>query len=309
MGMVEKRVYFFAFIFVLISLSFVSAALSDFFKITGKVSSQPTNVSVSFKDKYPCEIVYVSPIANVNPLEGTLTTVNFSLMVYNFDKEYDMNFSSVFANFSFGGETRGQVQCVNTQNITKRDYNFSCSVDMWYWDSPGAWSVNTVCSDIGNGTLAYNTSTTFTYNQLKAMLTAPEALTWPVLEIGAENQTSNNDPSTINNTGNYNGTIEVTAYDLLGQDDPTEIIAASNFTSGLLTGALEECIEPTSADRLLNNSAVTITNSIPNPGNLSINDGSGQEELYYCIPVVPNVTSQTYSTNASNLAWLIAYGV
>ncbi len=305
--MIEKKgAYFLAFILVIISVSLVSASISDFFKVTGQATSQKTNVTVSFRDKYPAVITYVSPVVNVNPVEASEASVNFSVWVYSKDKLRDINFTSVFATITNGSATY-TIPCTNTNNLSSYTANFSCEVPIWYWDTAGGWNINVTASDLGNGTPAYNDTTAFTYNQLKAMLIAPNLLTWPYLEVAATNQPSNNDPTIINNTGNYNGTVEVTAYELLGEADATEMLTAENFTAGITTGGAE-CVAPATADALVNDTAVTITNSVPNPGNLSKSDGSGQENVYYCIPIVPNVSAQTYSTYNST-DWVVAYGI
>ncbi|MEM4259394.1 MAG: hypothetical protein QXS38_01355 [Candidatus Pacearchaeota archaeon] len=298
----KKGAYFLFFVLAIISISLVSAGISDFFRVTGQATSQKTNVTVSFRDKYPAVIQSVTPPVSVNPTELGVSYVNISVVVYNFDKLRDLNFSSVFVNIT-NGSTSYSVQCDNVNNISNREANFSCSVPIWYWDTAGSWNVGATASDIGNKTPAHNVSTYFTYNLLKAMVISPDLLTWPVLETYATNQESDNDPTIINNTGNYNGTIEITGYDLLGEEDISEMISAENFTAGLAAGSV--C---TSGDGLINATAVTITNAVPNPGNLSKSDGSGQEQIYYCIPNVPNVTSQIYSTLNSS-SWVVAYGL
>lgn len=301
-----KRALYFgvSVFFIVILISMVSAGF--FSSLTGKATSQPTNVSVSFKDISPAQVTYVSPITGVNPLELNQVAVSFAVQVYNFDKLGDINFSSVFANFSNNGVTRGPVQCINVNNITNRIANFSCTINMWYWDAAGGWNISVVASDIGNGTKAYNATTYFTYNQLKAMVLSPPALTWPVLTTGEINSTSNNDPSIINNTGNYNGTVQVTGFDLAGETDSNDTFAVGNFSSSILTSSNECGI--TTSNLLANNSAITITNAVPNPGNLSAGGGVGQEEIYYCIRQVPVIPTQTYSTAAGGLSWIVAYG-
>ncbi len=167
----------------------------------------------------------------------------------------------------------------------------------WEW----AWNVSVWGKDIGNGTTVYNSSTYFTYNLLKAMIVAPTSLTWAALNTATTNQKSNNDPTIINNTGNYNSTLQLTAINLLGQTSPSNMIPANNFTTSNNdgTGALLE-------QSGKNGTATTITGTVANRGNLSVGSGAGQENLYYCIPLVPNVPSQTYSTQLGG-SWTILY--
>ena len=101
-----------------------------------------------------------------------------------------------------------------------------------------------------------------------------------------------------------NSTINITGLNLIGETTPSEKIYAENFTAGISSPCDTTGINMT---YLINNTAVTINNSVANRGNLSAGGGAGQENIYYCIPEVPSpLTSQTYSTNALG-GWSIAY--
>jgi hypothetical protein len=176
---------------------------------------------------------------------------------------------------------------------------------MQYFDLPGSWNISVRGRDLGNGSYAYNQSTYFSYNQLKALVISPDLITWPSVDAGSLNQTSNNDPTTINNTGNYNGTLAMTAYNLLGETNSSDSIPAANMSVGIATGSLEECGIATS-DLMVNATQNTITSSVSNPGNLSAGGGVGQEQIYYCIRQVPDISSQTYST-LNGGSWVVAY--
>jgi hypothetical protein len=126
-------------------------------------------------------------------------------------------------------------------------------------------------------------------------------LSFGSLTSGATNQNATDDPITVNNTGNYNSTIDVTALDLLGETDSTDKIRADNFTISFIDA--QEC---TNGTTMLNASAITVAYSLSNKGNLTAGGGSGQETLYFCMPTVPLVPTQTYSTTAGG-AWTIAY--
>jgi len=284
----------------------VNAGILDFIKktITGKASSRPTNITITISGTNPAKITYVSPISAVDPTEATYKSVTFYITAYDEDGVADLNDSSFRAEFNNSNEPRRSGSCTLVNDINAKSANYSCTVNMWYWDKSGVWTINASGTDLGNKSIATNTSTTFTYNQLKAMVISPTTLTWPAISPNSTNQTSDNDPTLINNTGNYNGTIDVTAINLLGESDPLYIIYAANFTVGLTTGAQNpEC----AGQALANNTLVTITNSISNRGNLSAGGGAGQEEFYYCIPRVPsNLSSQTYSTTLGG-SWTIGY--
>ena len=299
----KTGVYFAVALFLGIFLiASVSAGFFDFFKITGKATAQPTNVSVTITGINIASIIFVSAIST-GPVEATYRAVYFNATLYDQDGFTDINFSSVNANFtkSGGGEARKSTTCLNSVNYSTYYANFSCTIQMWYWDANAVWNVSVAGTDLGNKTLVYNSTTSFTYNLLQAMVISPSTLTWSALSTGATNQTSNNDPTAINNTGNYNSTIKVTAIDLFGESNPLSMIGVSNFTTSKNDGTV--CASGTV---LVNSTATTISGVDANRGNLSAGSGAGQSNLYYCIPLVPNVPSQVYSTQLGG-NWTIAY--
>jgi len=71
----------------------------------------------------------------------------------------------------------------------------------------------------------------------------------------------------------------------------------------LTTGAANpEC--GLSATTLSESTFTSITGSVADRGNLSFNDGTAQEELYFCIKEIGSITSQTYSTQQEG-SWTI----
>ena len=156
-----------------------------------------------------------------------------------------------------------------------------------------------------SGASAINDSTNFQYNELKAMVISPNQINFNT-SIGSVNQTSNNDPTLINNTGNYNvlsGNIQINATNLLGERNSNEMIPVANFSVNTVTGSNAECIGGTTP---VNATATSITGALLTRGNHSLNDGTtGQEQIYYCIKQVPpTISSQTYSTKGYG-SWII----
>jgi hypothetical protein len=306
---IKKSIFVFlavTFVLVLI-MSFVSASLWDSFKssVTGKAVSQPTNVTIAIKGVHPCQVDYVAPIPNVQGNELSSVNVTFEVHVYDPDGFSDINPASVQAAFIKAGQTLrlsgGVGSCAWVNNMPPKRMNFTCTVQMWYWDGSGNWSVTVAANDFGNLTYQYNTTTSFQYNELKGMVISPPALTWDALNSGDINQLSNNDPTIVNNTGNYNGPIGIRGLDLAGQTYSDESITANNFTSGISSGTAV-CSETV----LQNGTTQSINGTNSNPGNLSLNNGAGQEELYYCIPSVPDLSSQIYSTDLGG-SWTVSY--
>lgn len=303
----EGSIVFLVIVSIIIILPLTTAGLSpDFWKkITGWASSQPTNVSITVSGANPVTISWVETITAQDPVENNKKTISFIFTASDEDGAADIDITSGQAQFQKTGETsRQNLSCVS-ETPSGNQLNFTCSIDMWYWDINGTWTINVSANDLGNQTRQYNISTTFTYNLLKAMVISPNSLTWAAVSPGDTNQTSNSDPTTINNTGNYNSTIQLTGIDLAGETISTEYIHAGNFSVGINTGGTPpvEC----SGTTLVNATAATISNTIANRGNLSAGGGAGQEQLYYCIKQIPSgISSQTYSTSTGG-SWTIAY--
>jgi len=170
-----------ASVFAMILLcSFVSAGFFDFIDgITGRASSQPTNVSVSVAGTTKAQITFVSSIPNIDANESSYRVVEFNVHMYDADGVNDLNDTSVFANFTREGEAVRETNsyCSLENDVDANTANYSCSINMWYWDENGDWNVSIRGKDLGNGSEVYNTSTTFQYNLLSAMVISPFALT------------------------------------------------------------------------------------------------------------------------------------
>ena len=292
------------FILMLLLIVVLYFGRGDIFRLTGMAqSSLPTNLSITVSGPNVATITFVSSIPNTDPTEINYKTITFYMTMKDEDGAADLNDTSIAGNFTGGSTTRDNSTCKLVEDSNTTAANYSCAVDMWYWDASGSWSVGVRGNDLGNGTFANNKTRTFTYNQLKAMAINITSLTWPSVNLGGTNQASNNDPTGINNTGNYNGQVSVTAVGLLGVSTPSEVITASNFTISSSSGS--EC----TGTAMVNGTATAVSGSASNPGNLSAGGGVGQEELYYCIANVPGagkISSQTYSTSQGG-SWTIAY--
>ncbi len=241
----------------------------------------------------PPTVNYVQSIPSQIPLEGTTRTVVFETKVSDPNGVGDINNSKVRVNFSMPGEQTRYGNCLWSSDINSMTANYSCSVNMLYYDASGTWNVSINATDL-SGALAVNNTQTFVYLELKAMvITSPiGALNWPILNPGATNLLSTNHPNVIENTGNYEGPLLITASDLVGETNPSETIPAINFRAGPSSGS--EC----TATQLQNGVSVSIAGS-----NLPRGPGA-TEEIYYCLNSVPFVSSQTYSAVGAN-SWTI----
>jgi hypothetical protein len=270
---------------------------SEFRKNGGGTSSRTVNwdalyfnVTYSRPNQLPT-INSVGPIPSLPPLEGTIRPVIFNASVSDPDGYTDI--TSVSAQFSMAGEPNRPGSCV-LQSGAGNTATYSCTVNMQYYDKDGSWNVSVTATD-SQSQQATNNTQTFNYQLLKAIVIISPigSLNWPTLSQGQTNIFSNNDPTIINNTGNYNGSILITAFDLLGQTNPTQTILASNFRAGSTNGA--EC----GATLLSHNSQVLITGSNLPRGS------SATTSIYYCLSSVPSISSQVYSASGAN-SWIIA---
>jgi len=298
----EKKVrYIIISIFIiLVLISLVSAEFSDWIKtITGKAAQ---NLTITVTGPDPIEIVYVSLAGgSVSPNEFPLqTTVKFNVHVLDPNGKEDINDSSVFARLS-SGTTQRENSCIK-KNTDMGDYtlNFSCTIDLWSWDPPsGTWDINISGKDYGNGSTQYNDTGFFNYAQTSYFVIDNEVITWTPVSIGELNYTPSNFV-TINNTGNYNKNISITALDLQSATY-SNLITADNFTVGNDGTNDAQCLGFNLQDSL-----AVDTNIYTNPGNLSKNDGSGQSYIYYCIPLFPDVPSSIYTTDIGG-SWSLEF--
>ena len=90
-------------IMFLLVISLATAGL--FSGITGKATSQQTNVTVQVAGVNASKVVNISIPANVNPTEDTSTPVSVLVTLYDSDGVADINDSSVQVIFTKPGET------------------------------------------------------------------------------------------------------------------------------------------------------------------------------------------------------------
>jgi DNA-binding CsgD family transcriptional regulator len=280
------------------NVSYVVPGMVGTYNITFIANDTAGNVNDSEKTWFvtigPREaplIEYISPIPSfVNPTEATYTRVSFNVEVFDIDGVGNINDTGILVNFTKNGKIR-QTACEHQTDINITNANYTCNVDMWYWDEPGDWNVSIIAYDYDGNYTMNNSFTSFQYNQLVSIVLSPQTLTWSIAS-GSVNKLANNDPVIINNTGNANLTLEINATDLYGENNTNKAIFAGNMSVSTNTGGSPsaECFDVIlSAGKFVN-----ITNSVLSPGNNSA--GQGQEELYYCIKQVGFVSWQNYST-------------
>ncbi|MFH1585224.1 MAG: hypothetical protein ABIB79_00470 [archaeon] len=312
-GNKEVFVIMISLLVVMLLVASVSAGLLDKIKraITGDATQTvQLNISVGVPQ---IQTVYNSSLGFASgPNEAPAITdviVNFS--VYNPSGAGNLNHSTALANISSGSEMRQNASC---QNIAASgDYaNYTCNITMYWYDTSGTWAITAYIEDNQTNS-ALNTSTDFYVGQRTAFVMGPSILTWASIGSGATNQTSNNDPLLLNNTGNdiiAVDSITINSSNLRGETIPTEGLWAGNFSSHWATGgscvgaACTEC-----GGSVMARSAYTaVTGSNLSKGDYTINDGdTGQEELYFCLRLAGSeLSTQAYSTaNETEWNWIV----
>ena len=305
-----KKEKYYTFLIVLIFIVIFSNSVFGFFnllnEITGFATSRGTNLSIALAGKGGPTIGNVSAIAAVNAVENSNKSVNFSFVASDPDGVANFNDSTALAIFNKTGEASRNATCTVGADINANSVNYTCSVNMWYFDGSGSWNVNVSVNDFNglrgeNSTTAGNmTGISFTLNALTAFIMNPTSLTWGTLNVVDTNQTSNNDPLGLNNTGNVDITnITVNATDLTGETDSAFRIYGENFTIANLTGGspANECDFNTNATIPRRGQDTQINKTLMGRGNNSIATNSSREELFVCLTAMPaNLTAQTYST-------------
>ncbi len=246
-------------------------------------------------------IEWVQTISAQDPSIGTTKSIIFNFTATDINGINDIDNSTAAAYFQRAGEiTRSNNSCL-PRNASTNSITFTCTIDMWYWDENGAWTINATIQD-NSAEYAKNSSETFTYNILTAMVISPTEINWPEINLPDTDTGSNDDPITINNSGNAEPlNINITAYNLQGEETTTQYIYANNFTVG-------DTDQGCSGTAMVNATSTNVTSVVLHKGNHSLNYNnatSGQEQIYFCLKGVPqDISSQSYSSTAYG-AWEI----
>ncbi len=278
--------------------------------ITGKVTSGPTNASITVG---AIAVFDTSAIPAQSVTEDSTTNISFSYLVDIDSGTGTLLNNTAFAIFNVSGySTSRTTTCGRQTDINSTRANYSCSILVWYFDPAGNWSIYTNITD-NTGNYAQRLEQ-WNLSELTAIVFSPQSLTWPTLIAASNNQTSNNDPTTINNTGNGNlSQVRVQAINIHGLTTTTQFLPVANFTVYNNTGSGNpECNSANIATKLVNNTVTAISGIGVYRGNHSAVaagvGGNGQQVLYYCIFNVPSsalISSQTYSTNNTG-SWTVS---
>ena len=177
-----------------------------------------------------------------------------------------------------GGEaTRTDIIC---DSIVPQDFGsereYTCTVGIEFYDAPGTWRA-TVSVDDSTAATGFDNSVTFTLAATSAISINPSSLTWPTVGQASTDILSNNDPITITNEGNTDGSspsIGVTAYDIPGLSAATEFLLASDFT-------VDETDSCNIGNAMINSNAVGIDSTTLLRGSQAA--PTSTEDVFFCL--------------------------
>ncbi|KKR79506.1 MAG: hypothetical protein UU25_C0012G0003, partial [Microgenomates group bacterium GW2011_GWB1_40_9] len=241
----------------------------------------------------PPTIVSVIPTDPVSLIAGGTADIFVQFTAEDSNGASDLIEASAHASFTKTGEVqRDSVSCVGGAP-SGNQITYTCSVPMEYYDAAGMWGVTVSVGDAA-GAQATDSSKTFIVNLLQDILiTSGSPINFGTVIPGTQVVAP---VVEVTNTGNYEGTIDVTAYDLIG---PATIFT-ENFRAAGSNEASSVC---TTGDQLQSASATTITSTTLLRGDGISKDNT--ETLSFCLDVPSDIIPGTYTATGGN-AWKIS---
>ena len=224
--------------------------------------------------------------STLSPTEGLTTTLEYSFYIEDPQGVGNIDDASAASNVSLGG-TKYLAVCTPDIDINATARNYSCSVNMNYYDNATTW---TYIVEGGNYNLSTmnNQAATFAYslaNLINVSKTdgSTNLNTWASVWFdGATDILSAGNPILISQRGNaYSTSLGVTAVGLTSSTT-ADYIPSEDFTINVANS----CNGP---DALTNGTETGITNAYLQ------NSAPNTEELYLCMEEVPSVAAATYA--------------
>jgi len=318
--LVGKNKNIFVFVFLLLFAALIIVGLfSGFFGKITTLATNPVGVNISVGSIAIINVgngTSLVGVLNSGPFNTTLTGINFT--VYHGAGTSILNDSTMFVNATLWdgtGEITRNASCARYNSSTSY-VTYTCNLTLFWYDGAGTWNITAFILD-NNSNAASNSTATFYINSLTGFEVSPGNLTWNAFAPGSTNQTSNNDPLLMNNTGNQQfgvsaGNISINSTNLAGETTGSQNLFASNFTAATVTGGTctgstcTECGPGNTGSNLNNTYYKNITSARLPKGNYTLNDGStGEEQLYFCLRIAgTDLSSQAYSTKTNGL-WMV----
>jgi len=285
---IERGIVFLGILLLLI-LPLVSAGVF-WDKLTGRLTDSPVDLNITVTSGSAPSIYSVTSITDVSsgPNEGpspTYMIINFS--VSDADGFSNINLTSATLNITNGGNSRENLTCSNYWALGNLA-NFTCNITLWWFDSTGAWTMYAYVKDYNNNAGNNNTET-FSLGTTAGFQVSPVSLNFNEISPGSTNEQATNDPMKLNNTGNLARSIQINATNLYGESNSNYAIGAANFS----VNTADAC----GGTSMVAQTYTSVLGASLPIGNYTVNDGTGQENLYYCIDNTnADLTAQYYST-------------
>jgi len=186
-------------------------------------------VNLTISSNTAPDITWVQSGINATPLESSTRAVYIAFNVTDLNGLENIDTSTAQIQVTHPGEASRTGSCSQIANDTSSlIMMFNCTINMQYYDKDGDWIINATISD-DSAAKAENSSINFTYGQLQAVTGNLDGISFGDTNLG-QSKGATNDPLYLDNTGNQNFTqLNITAYDLVGVQTPTESIEASRF--------------------------------------------------------------------------------
>ncbi|MFA5173931.1 MAG: hypothetical protein WC438_01995 [Candidatus Pacearchaeota archaeon] len=299
----EKRVYLGIAVLgiVIISLSLVSAGwFSDLLKfgsddknLEGELPNANFDTKVIIKDDTPPQIVFVSDVkgeiaapANNPKLRskpGGDTPLNFTFLAQQGgpqpgNLEIVPGLAPTTGYFNKSGEAQRNIISCYILGVVSfgagTAVNYSCKVNMSYYDAPGIWSINVTIQD-NNNQKGSNSTKTFTVQTTSSASTSANAyLNWTGLKSTNTNIPSDNNLSILNEGNVAYASVSMNGTNLTGQGaHPEQFILVNRFKGDVGAGCA-------GGNALENNQIVSFgTFSVPR----STTGTDSKKDLPFCI--------------------------
>lgn len=283
MELQQKRLLLTAIIFLVI----VVALIVPFSQFSSGAQNATFTVYLILGNNNP-NITWVQSGVIATPIPGGYTTIYIAFNATDPDGYLNLNnaTASIYLNLT-GEQSRYNSSCsavAGSGNTTL----FNCSINIWYFDSAGSWTVNASIYDLSSG-FANNTGLTTSVNSLTAVSINASSMSFSA-NLGQNNVPASTNPLIIDNIGNTNiSVINLTAYEL---NKTTEVIAASQFKANFTSNS--------TLHTLSNNTKVLLVNaSVPR----DMPSFARNESLYLYVNVpAAGLTAGTFQSRAN---WVI----
>jgi len=304
----NKNVSVFIFIFLLLIGVIAFGYFTGFFGKITALATKSLGVNITVGVPFIWNVMNGTATMQLAPAPlSTSREINFT--AYNAVGSQFLNDSTAKINITLTGGVgevvRNQTGDCTRYNSSTNYATYTCNMTMWWWDGPGYWNISASILD-NNSNAAYNSSTTLFVGSTTGFEISPGNLTWPGMGAGSVNQTSDNDPMNLTNTGNLvagnaSGTsnVSINATNVVGESNNLFMLYANNFSVWTATGGTPpiEC-DGGSAGNLSKNMFANTTSAVLPKGNYTIGDTStGREQLWFCLRIAGyDLPSQAYST-------------